>query len=118
MSNQEIEKHVIEMFKAPATQIMYYTSVSVIPLHISHIFLVTLKRKLHTNGYFILIQLCISDILLILSVLLAMHLNAHWIPSGAIGAFYTTSALFTLAINLDRYLKIKYGIRYNQILKG
>ena len=101
-------QYIIEQLRTKSSQIIFYAPLSVLPLQISHIFMIIRKEKLHQNVFFILIHLCVSDIFLAVSALLAMHYEGHVTPTTSIGTFYTASVLFTLAINFDRYV-IFYG---------
>ena len=94
-----------------------YVSLSVIPLHLSHILLVLSKRKLHQNVYYILVNLSISDMILATIVMLGnLFQNDKLLASTAAGAFYTSSVIFTLAMTLDRYIKVEYGLRYHTLV--
>ena len=64
------------------------------------------KRNLHQDVYFILLNLSLSDSCL--SIIIALPF-----PSLKVLAmiFYVHSILLTLTINLDRYMKVKHGLR-------
>ena len=91
-------------------------NLAVMPFHISNILLIILKRNLHKNVFILLANLSVSDLLL--QVFLSI-IKSHFSKSVhiALSVFHTASILFTLAINLDRYLKVKYGLRYYEIVR-
>ena len=95
-------------------QKLTYIIIIMIPMHFSHIILIVLKKNLHTNAYYILMNLCISDTALILVVLLQREITEE-VLEASYTSFFMASILFTLAMNLDRYLKVEHGLRYNQI---
>ena len=96
-------------------QVMYLLFL-VIPLHISHIVSILLKRSLRQNIYYILLNLCLSDLLLIITILLRVELEGI-VLSTAYSITYAASILFTLAITMDRYMKVQYALRYQDICR-
>ena len=88
-----------------------------LPLHIFHIILIIKKRKLHQNVYYILLNLSLSDSCLAImrGLPLSKKASSPSILKGLAMSFYVHSILLTLAINLDRYMKVKYGLRYHQM---
>ena len=86
-----------------------------VPLHIFHIILIIKKRNLHQNVYYILLNLSLSDSCLAISRALPFLMKSQSLKVIAM-IFYVHSILLTLAINLDRYMKVKYGLRYHQMV--
>ena len=103
---------------SPIVKNLAYINLAVMPLHICNILLIILKRNLHKNVFILLANLSASDLLL--QVFLCIIKSHHSKPVYIIlSIFDKASLLFTLAINIDRYLKVKYGLRYYEIvLKG
>ena len=100
---------------SPIIENIKYFNLSVTPFHICNILLIVFKRDLHKNVFILLANLSVSDIFLQVFLYLikthrskALHI--------ALSTFGTASILFTLAINLDRYLKVKFGLRYYEIV--
>ena len=92
-----------------------YINLAVMPFHICNILLIVLKRNLHKNVFILLANLSVSDIFLQLFLcIFKSHFSRPIIIILSI--FDTCSLLFTLAINIDRYLKVKYGLRYYEIV--
>ena len=103
------------LFADDVTKFMFYLAIATaVPLHVCHIILIIIKRNLHENVYFILINLSISDVIIVLLVGLKKVLTQQ--PVSALHCcFSTSSIIFTFAINLDRYAKVEYGVRYHQL---
>ena len=100
---------------APIVENLAYVNLAVLPFHICNILLIVLKRNLHTNVFILLANLSVSDTFL--QVFIYLIKSHHSKPIRiAVSTFHTSSILFTLAINLDRYLKVKYGLRYYEIV--
>lgn len=85
-----------------------------LPLHILHIILIIKKRNLHQNVYYILLNLSLSDSCLAISRALPFLMKSSSLKVIAT-IFYVHSILLTLSINLDRYIKVMYGLRYKQM---
>ena len=100
----------------PILQKLSYLDLAVIPVHISNIALVAMKQNLHENPYYFLVNLSVSDIFSQVFVFLIKNRMHHPTIRIWAGCFYTASIFFTLAINIDRYLKVKYGLRYYEIV--
>ena len=100
----------------PIVENLQYVNLAVIPFHICNVLLIILKRNLHTNVFILLANLSVSDITLQVFLYL-MKSQPHSIPIRiAFSTFETSSILFTLAINLDRYMKVKHGLRYYELV--
>ena len=86
-----------------------------LPLHIFHIILIIKKRNLHQNVYYILLNLSLSDSCLTIIRVLVSSMIFSNLRALAM-TFYVYSILLTLAINLDRYMKVMYGLQYHQMV--
>ena len=86
----------------------------VLPLHASHVVIIIMQHKFHRNVYIILANLSVSDSLLAI-VLAAGTLTWTREVNNVVGVFYITSVFLTLAMTLDRYLKVQHGLRYHQL---
>ena len=89
----------------------------VAPPHLCNIILIVTQKTSHQNVYIILANLCVSDLLLSIQGAL-MHLLGTWsvLAINITGVLYLASTLLTLAISVERYVKVKYGLRYYQLL--
>ena len=110
------------IWKNPGSKRQHFIPPQVIlltlPLHIFHIILIIKKRNLHQNVYYILLNLSLSDSCLAImrGLPLSKKASSPSILKGLAMSFYVHSILLTLAINLDRYMKVKYGLRYHQMV--
>ena len=86
--------------------------VYVSPFHISNIISIVTNQRLHQKVYLLLLNLTVSDILTIMCFFLLAAGVSPSIYMPIVRNFYTTSILFTCAMTLDRYLKVKYPLRY------
>ena len=94
---------------------MVYIPFIVLPLHISNITTILVHHKFHQNVYFLLLNLSVSDAMCILFVLLIPAGVSPTIYMAIFRAFLASSILFTCTITLDRYIKVKYPLRYLSI---
>ena len=93
----------------PNKNFLSYLIVATLILHLANILLILLKKKLHKTVYYLLLNLSISDILLVVLLIVALKcatdetLNYFY---GLRSAFFTASVLFTSGITLERYIRV------------
>ena len=100
----------------PIVQTLSFLDLVVIPIHITTILLIALKRDLHQNEYYLLLNLSISDIANQINFFIVKNTDLPKKTIASTVLVYSASIFFTLAINMDRYLKIKFGLRYYQLI--
>ena len=82
-------------------------------------FIILKIRRLHNISYYILINLSISDVLMLVTTTLRVLLsydydNEYFYPIGFV--FYYSSILSTVLMSVDRYIAIKHCIEYREIV--
>lgn len=101
----------------PTISPIVHLSLLAVPLHISHIVMVIMKKNLHNNLYAILVNLSISDLLYVAGVNVSVFLQVkRRVGFTIVMTFYLSSVLFTIAMALDRYIKVKYGLHYYRVM--
>ena len=88
------------------------------PLYICHIVTILMKKKLHQNVYYILINLIFSDMLFNFFIIRGSSVEVSWAYFQGfepVRVFSVSSVLFTLCVTLDRYIKVEYCLRYHAI---
>ena len=98
-------------------KIITYIPLSAVPFHISHIVMIILQQELHQNAYAFVLNLAMSDLCHTGSMILLKNLPGYfrYVKIGNVFS-YIASILFTLAITVDRYMKIEYVLRYEDIV--
>ena len=90
-----------------------------ITLHMLNSIMIITKKRLRKPQYYFLVNLSISDILLLLIILICEHIlrtDVVDVVRGVITIFVTSTILSTLALTLDRYIAVKYCLRYAEIM--
>lgn len=87
-------------------------------LHLINNVIIVYKRCLHKPAYYLLINLSISDILLIFAVIIRFTTirDQNILLDIANKVFATSSVLTTFGISLDRYIAVIYCLRYWDIV--
>ena len=92
-------------------------TILVVSMHISNVLFIIRKRDLHKASYFILINLSMSDIIMAITrVIIDVFLfkkEYHYFISDIC---YYSSIFSTVLISVDRYIAIRYCLRYGQIV--
>lgn len=81
-------------------------------LHGVNAFMIIQKRNLHNVRYVLLFNLIVSDILYAVTTVVYRILKRHYVALCIMRTFYFLSILSTFVISLDRYVAIKYCLRY------
>ena len=87
-------------------------------MHISNILIIIKKRHLHKPGYYLLINLSTTDLLMVVltSIRFLLLSRTNYYISMLQGLFFYSSLLNTVLISLDRYIAVIYCLRYRQIV--
>ena len=90
-------------------------------LHLCNIIVILTKKLLRKHSNLFLINLSVSDILLILLVYIfeSSEPGEHVVDNISacfIGLTYIVSVLSTLAISMDKYISVQFSLRYHNIL--
>ena len=93
----------------------YIVLVPVVIMHISNIFATIKNHHLHNIRYYILINLSISDLLMLGTLPLNFILSQDYV-SPLKFTFYHSSILSTVLMSVDRYIAIKHFLRYREIV--
>ena len=89
----------------------------IIPCNLSNIMVLIMKGMIHKNIHILIANLSVGDSLLCITLAVSTLLQAgkrSALPMA--GLFYAASVFTSLAITMDRYLKVRYGLRYHQIV--
>ena len=87
-------------------------------MHIGNLFVIIKNREFHNVRYYIIINLSISDLLMVVTrplTLMLPYLNNEYFHSLSF-VFYYSSILSTVLISVDRYIAIKHCLRYREIV--
>ena len=85
----------------------------IIIVNLINIFFVIKKKNLHKPGYYLLINLSVSDILRVITA--CIHENAANLNILTHISYYS-SIITTILISVDRYISIRHCLRYRQIV--
>ena len=86
-------------------------------LHLANNFIILRKRRLHKPAYFLLINLSVSDIMLIFVIIGIFIKRGYSLPLQILNkVFVTSSLLSTFGISLDRYISVIHCLRYWEIV--
>ena len=88
----------------------------IIIVNLINIYFVIKKKNLHNPGYYLLINLSVSDILRIIAACIRrIHENAANL-NILTHICYNSSIITTILISVDRYISIRHCLRYRQIV--
>ena len=98
-----------------------YLLVAILPvslaIHCSNIGMIAMHKKLHKATYYILINLSVSDILLlIVHIARNLYSRENMYLMLATTTLYTASLLSTFGITHDRYIAVRYSLHYTKIV--
>ena len=84
-------------------------------MHIANIFAIIKNHHLHNIRYYILINLSISDFLMLVNLSLQFTLSYDYLNFFKYTLYYS-SILSTVLMSVDRYIAIKHCLRYKEIV--
>lgn len=86
-------------------------------LHAMNNMLIFLRKRLHKPSYYILINLSVSDIMMLIAVIIRfMYTMNNVFLELAFRGFVTTSVFLTFGMTLDRYIAVVYSLEYRGML--